>query len=421
MWLARLNARNDPLNEDGDELNGICKIVNTGRVERWVRLTCKKKFGFLVLGLIGNDLESLDERIDIQLQKAVDLIWLLDSNNGRDTLSELFLRDLWEGVKNRVVERLKLDDLWTKVVLAVSTEIFHRHRSRLADLLGVGTESPNDVLKLWLQELWVVRGPLGISAERHDSGEAELLMMWDLNQDWNDLWQNYVFVLVDHAAHCAHSEKWRLELLPMWNRGRGCSSTVGAEPNLQCVEYLGQALSNTHDLAAVLQAVAHNMTEVAELLLLLAISVEQIHRLWVLWSWELELLQQDVHQLRVDVDALNSRLDVLLHDKVLLEVVPESEGEPDGLLLPISVGALQDSLDQIAEVLWLSRDQDDPGLSGLSEQTRDALKSLLVLIFGELCDPRLQGDELWQEDLDGVHVFVNLAGFLEDSAETLDC
>ena len=161
------------------------------------------------------------------------------------------------------------------------------------------------------------------------------------------------------------------------------------------------------------------MTELAELLLLLPVAVEQIELVGRLGLWVFQEVQTHVHEVGIDVDQLQPCLDVLLHHEILLEVVPEAEGILDHVPVLVTSNAFEKGLDKGSEATWLAGDGDDPSVSGICEDPRDSLEGCDILVVCHLLDERPQFDHPGQEGLYCFDVVVHVSRLPADGSQAL--
>lgn len=394
--------------------------VSCGSRARRGILTCEIELGLVVRGVVGLVHQPLHQRVAVELEELVHVLGLLDAHDVGDALGDLFLARVGELVEDLVVKGLQLDHLLAEQLLAVDAEVLEGLGGGAEDLLRAALERRHDVLELGLEEVGMRRRPLGIAAKDHDGREPELLVAdGDLDQEGEDLRQDAAVVGLDHAAHGPHREEGGLERLPVGHRGLRRLAAVLVLPDLDGVVHLGEAGGDAHDLAGVLERVAHVVAELAELLLLLPVAVEEVDLVGVVRVGVLELLEQDVDELRENVDELQPRLDVVVQRQVLLELVPEREGVADHVPVLVPRAALEQAVDQGAEVLRLAGDDQDPRLAGLGEHARDGLEPLGVVVARQGLDARPKLEHPREEGLDRLEVVVHVLGLPADDAQAV--
>ena len=117
-------------------------------------------------------------------------------------------------------------------------------------------------------------GPFGISSEGHHSLESQLVMVGYTRDEWDQTRQHNVLIWRYHATHSSDSE---------------------LDPLLHEIIGLLKTLHDTHNLAAVLQHIAHLMTELTELFFLITIAFEQILLVTSFWLGKFEMADHNVH------------------------------------------------------------------------------------------------------------------------------
>ena len=92
------------------------------------------------------------------------------------------------------------------------------------------------------------------------------------------------------------------------------------------------------------------------------------------------MLDHDIDKLGVKIGKGCSCLHILLQSDVLLQLVPEIEGDRDGLSVLVSNAAFEDCLNQISELSRHASNEDDPSLASFGENPGNALHQ--VIVFG---------------------------------------
>ena len=103
----------------------------------------------------------------------------------------------------------------------------------------------------------------------------------------------------------------------------------------------------------------------------------------------------------------------------MLQLVPETKGVLDDVTFLVEGGALEQGVDERAEVDGLAGNRDDPRVAGVSEEKGEGLEAFGVLLLGVLADVWPQLDDAGQEGLDGVEVVVDIARLAADGAQAV--
>lgn len=172
--------------------------------------------------------------------------------------------------------------------------------------------------------------PSCVSCKGHDGLEPQLLVIRDLDNQRNDLTEDYAFFRRHHPAHCSHAEERSFELLPVWYRSARCLGTVGRNPPLDQIERFTEAFCHSDNVAAVFQHVSHLVSELAKLFLLLSIAIKKVCIVSIRVRI-LQMLDHDIYKLAEDAGIMDSCLFVFLQRDDLLKLEPEKEGQCDGI------------------------------------------------------------------------------------------
>ncbi|KAH0358347.1 ARM repeat-containing protein, partial [Aureobasidium melanogenum] len=251
---------------------------------------------------------------------------------------------------------------------AVVAEESEGESSSSNDLFRRMIKRSHNKVELSFESVGVLSGPLGVSSKCHDSLEADLFLIRNLDDQRDQSGQHDVLIRRDHTTHSAHTEQRGLELLP-----------------------LRDTLSDANNLTTVLQYITHLMAEFAESFLLFAITIEEVIIIAALRLGELEVPNHDVDQVEVDIDELHASLHVAFQSDVLLEFQ-----------------RIQTS------------DENDPSFTSLCEDACKTLEHFKVFCLGSLCNLGSDGHDSGVDGLDDGHAFVNVSCLSEDGAKSLD-